>query len=306
MTDAPLVSIVIPAYNQAGYLAEAIDSALAQDYARVELIVLDDGSTDGTRALLERYAARCHVESHPNMGQAATVNKGWRMAKGEILAYLAADDTLAPQAASAAVAELRAHPECVLAYPDYDLIDPRSRFIRRVRTPEFERRSLAVDLVCAPGPGAFLRRDAYERAGPWNERLRQIPDFELWMRLAGEGPFRRIPRSLAAYRVHDASQSFASVSPERAAEPVEVVRAYFASGGAPRELRGAAHEALGNAQLLAARLHLRSGRYAEAVRLMWAALRQHPGNFRRLRTWHLIVNGLVNRLAHQALWTLRR
>jgi glycosyltransferase involved in cell wall biosynthesis len=306
MTETPLVSIVIPAYNQAAYLGEAIESVLAQDYPRVELIVLDDGSTDGTRGILQRYAGRFCFESHPNMGQAATLNKGWRMARGSVLSYLAADDRLAPRAASASVAVLLEHPDCVMTYVDYDLIDPASRFIRRVRTPDYDHRSLAVGLICAPGPGAFLRRSAFERAGPWNERLRQIPDFELWLRLAGEGCFRRISEALAAYRVHDASQSFAPVSAERAVEPVEVMREYFVLGRVPRELRDAQGEALSNAQVLAARLHLRSGRYADALRLLWAALRLHPGNFRRLRTWHLVANGLVNRFAHRALWVVRR
>jgi hypothetical protein len=240
------------------------------------------------------------------MGQAATINKGWRMAKGSILAYLAADDTLAPRAAGASVALLRERPELVMTYVDYNLIDPRSRFIRRVYTPEHDHRSMAVNLVCAPGPGAFLRRTAFERAGPWNERLRQIPDFEFLLRLAAEGRFCRIPEVLAAYRVHDDSQSFAPVSAERASEPIDVIREYFDLGRAPRELRDARDEAMGNAQVVAARLHLRSGRFAEALRLLWAALRLHPENFRRLRTYRLIANGLVNRIAHRALWVFRR
>src|SRR5262245_23993524 len=177
----PLVTIVIPAYNQAEYLPGAIDSVLAQDYPAVELIVLDDGSTDGTPALLQHYAGRCHLESHPNMGQAATLNKGWRMAKGAVLSYLAADDLLAPAAVSRSVAALSERPDAAMTYSDFQLIDPASRFIRRVRAPDYDYRSLAVDLVCAPGPGVFLRREAAEAAGIWNPALRQIPDFEYWL-----------------------------------------------------------------------------------------------------------------------------
>ena len=78
MHAAPLVSIVIPAYNHAGYLDEAIGSVLNQDYPRVELLVLNDGSTDGTPAVLEKYGRSFYWETQPNMGQAATLNKGWR------------------------------------------------------------------------------------------------------------------------------------------------------------------------------------------------------------------------------------
>ncbi|MGH8678564.1 MAG: glycosyltransferase family 2 protein, partial [Burkholderiales bacterium] len=72
----PLVSLVIPAYNHADYLAQAIESVLGQDYPQIELIVLDDGSTDSTRDVLAKYTGKFHWESHQNMGQANTLNKG--------------------------------------------------------------------------------------------------------------------------------------------------------------------------------------------------------------------------------------
>ena len=78
------VSIVIPAYNHARFLGQAIESVLAQTHPQVELIVLDDGSTDGTREVLAKYAGRFHCESQANMGQAATLNKGWAMARAMI------------------------------------------------------------------------------------------------------------------------------------------------------------------------------------------------------------------------------
>src|SRR5690349_6912099 len=96
--EQPLVSIVIPSYNHARYLAAAIESVLAQDHPRVELIVIDDGSTDGSAAVLEKYRGRFHWEVQRNQGQAATMNRGWRLSRGEILAYLSADDVLLPQA----------------------------------------------------------------------------------------------------------------------------------------------------------------------------------------------------------------
>jgi glycosyltransferase involved in cell wall biosynthesis len=92
MNNTPLVSIVVPAYNHADYLKECIESILAQDYPRVELIVLNDGSTDMTPAILLAYGDRFRWENQANMGQSATLNKGWAMASGDILAYLSADD----------------------------------------------------------------------------------------------------------------------------------------------------------------------------------------------------------------------
>jgi len=89
MNDAsPLVSIITPAYNQASYLDETIQGVLGQDYLRLEYIVLDDSSTDNTREVLEKYAGRIVWETHLNMGEARTVNKGWSMAQGEIMAVV--------------------------------------------------------------------------------------------------------------------------------------------------------------------------------------------------------------------------
>lgn len=149
----PLVSVVIPAYNLAGYLREAIESVLDQNYPNVELIVLDDGSTDHTREVLEKYTGRFHWETHPNMGQAATLNKGWRMSKGEILAYLSADDVLLPHAVATSVEYLLAKPDLVLTYCDFDLIDPSSKFIRRVTLSDFDYRKMVLRTIRPPGPG---------------------------------------------------------------------------------------------------------------------------------------------------------
>ena len=134
--DSPVVSIVIPAYNLARYLGETIESILNQDYPNIELIVLDDGSTDDTRRVLEKYAGRIYMESQLNMGQVNTLNKGWRMSKGDILGFISADDTLLPGAVGKAVACLAANSDAVLTYCDFNLIDANSRIIRRVTTPE--------------------------------------------------------------------------------------------------------------------------------------------------------------------------
>jgi len=244
------------------------------------------------------------LPSSGDVGAQYTPACGWAQAGGEMLAYLAADDYLLPGAVRQAVECLERHPDAVLCYCDFLVVGPASRVIRKVTAPEYDYRDMAVRFVCAPGPGAFLRRSAFERAGPWNERLRQVPDYELWLRLGAEGRFCRIPQVLAAYRAHDRSQSYAPVSPERAAEPLQVIEEYFRPGRAPRELLGARNEALSNAGILAARLHLRSGRIAAGLRLLWGALRLHPGNFLRPGTWWRIASGLAGPLAHRTLWRL--
>src|SRR3982751_4725798 len=205
MKSTPLVSIVVPAYNHAAYLKECIESILAQDYQQVELIVLNDGSTDTTPDILLAYGDRFRWENQTNIGQSATLNKGWAMANGDILAYLSADDKLRPEAVSEAVAALMARPEIVVTYSDFDLLDEHSRPVRTVATRNFDARDLVLDLVCQPGPGAFFRRGAFLRAGPWDSALRQNPDLDFWLRLSLVGNFLRIPKVLAGFRVHEGS-----------------------------------------------------------------------------------------------------
>src|ERR1700687_3132734 len=89
----PLVTVITPAYNQGIFLRDTIESVLAQDYPHIEYFVLDDGSTDETAKILEEYSGRIKWETHPNMGQTATINKGWRLTNGEIITWLNSDDT---------------------------------------------------------------------------------------------------------------------------------------------------------------------------------------------------------------------
>jgi len=303
---APKVSIVIPAYNHARYLDEAILSVLAQDYPNIELIVLDDGSTDTTAEVLKKYSGRFHWETQQNTGQAATLNRAWSMAKGEILGYLGADDALLPGCVSAAVELLRASPEIVLTYCDFKLIDPHSRVIRAVRSQEYDYLEMVVNLACAPGPGAFFRRAAFLRAGGWNPLLRQMPDYEYWLRLGLSGAFKRIPRPLATFRVHEGSATFAATPPEQAEEPVRILRSYFALAAVPASIRQHETQAISNALLVSAQLHLRAGRYRAASSCVRHAAGMYPRNLLQLRVVRQLANGLFNRVGHRLLWSLKR
>lgn len=289
----PLVSIVVPAYNHAGFLGQAIESVLAQTHPRVELIVLDDGSTDATATVLEKYAGRFHFESQSNIGQAATLNKGWAMAQGDVLGYLSADDFLHPEAVGAAVLALRESPRAVVAYPDFELVDEMSRTTGIVRAPEFAYRDMVLRMVCPPGPGAFFRRAAFASEKGWDERLRRIPDFEFWLRMGLHGDFVRIPRVLAYYRVHAGAQSFSPVDAMRADEYVRVIEGFFEGERLPADLVPHAAAAKANAELNAARLHLLSGRYRIAIERSFSAVRRAPGKLLEPGAWRLLLSGIL-------------
>jgi glycosyltransferase involved in cell wall biosynthesis len=290
------VSIVVPAYNHARFLEQAIESVLAQTHPAVELIVLDDGSTDGTREVLARYGDRFRWESQANIGQAATLNKGWAMASGDLLGYLSADDFLHPDAVKSAVECLDSHADAVLAYPDFAQVDDSSRTLRTIRTPEFSYEDMLLKGVCAPGPGAFFRRSAYARVGGWNAALRRIPDLEYWLRLGLAGPFQRIAQVLAYYRVHPGAQSFSAVHEAGAEEFVGVIGALLKQPSLPAPLRERSSEARANALLLAARLHLLSGRFAAGLARAAAALRTEPRAALWPRSYRVLASGLLWRL----------
>jgi glycosyltransferase involved in cell wall biosynthesis len=302
----PIVSIVVPAYNHAGYLKEAIDSVLAQDYPAIELIVLNDGSTDDTEGVLRSYpAGRFYWETHTNRGQAATLNKGWEMSRGTILSYLSADDVLHPRAVSRAVEHLERRPELVMTYCDFDLISPTSQPVRRVQAPDFHYREMVVHGVCQPGPGVFFRREAFMQAGPWSTSYRQMPDYEFWLRLGLVGPFYRIPEALAGFRVHPQSQTYAASSVKKSTEPVRIMATYFRRIDLPEEISRVKREAVSNAHFISAQLHWRSGRYAAGLKMARRALRLHPRSLVTPHTGRIVLSAVFSRVRHAVIKQLR-
>ena len=298
------VSIVIPAYNHADFLAQAIDSVLAQD-CPVEIIVLDDGSTDETRDVLARYDGRIYWETQPNMGQAASLNKGWNLARGDFLGYLSADDMLMPQAVSITIAALLAEPVAIAAYPDFNLIDPQGNVVRSVRAPDFSFRGALLGNECLPGPGALFRRDAYLKAGGWNPAFRQMPDYDFWLRLGFYGKFVHVREVLAGFRVHPGSQTYAAATPARSEEPVTIISAILKDPRLPEEADQLRNAALANAQLFSAQLHLRAGRFSAGWQHLRKAFTLHSCSVLSTRCVKILINALFNRIGHRLLWSLR-
>jgi glycosyltransferase involved in cell wall biosynthesis len=301
LEDGPLVSIVIPTYNRAAYLGEAIESVLAQDYAPIELIVIDDGSTDDTQAVLERYAGRCRCEVQENQGQSRTLNRGWQLARGEILGYLGDDDCLRPGAVAALVRALMADRDAVMAYGDYSLIDSASRIIRQIVFRPRPYVEMVRDLRVMPGPGALHRRAALMAAGPWDPEFRLTPDLDFYLRLGLLGRFVHIPGELAAFRIHERSATFRPADPQVVEEPWRVARRFFARGDLPPEIRAAERSASAYAALMLARGHMRAHRFGAAARSLRLAVRSE---WRVLYQWYgvrLMLSGVVNRAFYRTL-----
>lgn len=300
-----LVSLVIPAYNHADFLRDALNSVLAQDYPLIEIIVIDDGSTDNTTDVLMEFSEGVYWESQSNVGQSSTLTRGWSLATGEVLGYLSADDVLEPSAVRTAVEALSSMPEAVAIYGDFNLIDPQSRRIRTIKAPEFSYGKMLMQVSCPIGPGAFFRRSAYLKSGPWNAKYRQMPDYDFWLRLGLLGEIIHIPKVLAGFRVHEGSQTYSMTTPERAAEPVLIVSGVFDESAARNLDSGLKECALASANLVSAQLHLRAGRIYSAFLCIRQAFRYSVRTVLTWRTLRMLSNAAINRTAHRLVWKAR-
>jgi Glycosyl transferase family 2 len=208
--ETPPVSVVIATYNRPGWLRLAMDSVLGQDYPDLELLVMDDGSTGETAELLAEYGRRHPPERfrysrHENMGQARTLNRGYELARGDLLGYLPDDDLLAPGAVSKLVAALR-DPEVVCAYGGYRIIDPQGEVIDTVRPMEYSPVEAYRQMDTVIAPGGLVRREVMLANG-WDPSLHYMPDFILWLRVGLAGPVLRVSEPLSSWRRHEGGLS---------------------------------------------------------------------------------------------------
>ncbi|MCJ8502417.1 glycosyltransferase family 2 protein [Desulfatitalea alkaliphila] len=194
----PRISVVIPTFNRAGIVTRAINSVLSQTRPPLEVIVVDDGSTDGTAALLERYAGRIRVIRQPNRGVSAARNRGVAAAAGEWIALLDSDDAWQQEKLARQVDHLQRHPETVICQTEEIWIRNGVRV-----NPKQRHRKLAGMIfeqclpLCLISPSAvMLRRDLLTAAGGFDESLPACEDYDLWLRLTWQHPVHLIDEPL--------------------------------------------------------------------------------------------------------------
>ena len=268
--ELPLVTIITPAYNRAAYLKEVIASVLDQEYPRVEYIVLDDGSKDNTVEILKQHEGRIRWESHPNMGETRTVNKGFRMASGDIICVVNSDDPLLPGAISEIVKYMVAMPETIVAYPDWKMIDENGRTIRYMRTFDYNYIDMLRWHHCIPGPGSFFRREIAEKLHGRDSQFRYVGDFDFWLRAGLKGHFVRVPKILATFRMHSESASVKEHSEVMAEEHIRLVNSIYEMPDLPAEVLKVRKEAYSSAYYVAGvvcgnNVMVRGKYYARAV-----------------------------------------
>ena len=192
----------MPAYNVAWCIGRAVDSVLAQDFRACELIVVNDGSTDGTRALLEGYGAAITVINQENRGMSAARNTGIRRARGTYVAFLDADDWWLAGKLSRQVDLMHGRPEIGFSSTTVRVEDDDGRLLNLWRCPNGSTEILATlfaqNAAIAGGCSAVMaRRDLLDRVGLFDESLRGFEDPDLWMRLAAVSGYACIDETLA-------------------------------------------------------------------------------------------------------------
>jgi glycosyltransferase involved in cell wall biosynthesis len=283
MATSPRVTVIVPTFDRERYLAEAIQSVLGQAFTDFELLIVDDGSSDGTAALVRRFAdARIHYIHQDHRGISAALNTGLRAARGELVARLDSDDRWAPDLLSTLVPLLDRHAELGAAFGKGQIMDERGRPLGETRgfAPRFPGDSLRSllhdDFTC--NIALLARRACLEQAGPYDEGLVANEDWDMWLRVARRHPFAFVDRVLAWIRYHDhsmtalASPRFITVLETRTV-PLDKL---FRDDTLPATARAMRADAYANVYLFRGLRWLQARDYRQAAREFALALRTTP------------------------------
>lgn len=275
MTAEPLVSVITPSFNGAEFLRTALDSILSQDYPSLELIVMDGGSTDATLDILRSYGDRVQWRSEKDSGQSDALNKGFALAKGDLLTWLNADDYFVPGAVSRAVQVFAQNAGVALVYGRLRLVERDGTFRsydRLVREAPYEELLHWDNLVGQPG--VFFTREAWLACGPLSGVDHYAMDWDLWIKIAARFPIKYVDQDFAAFRIYPEAKS--------------------SSGGLPRleEIRLMLERNGSRAPHLYYKIglwHYNANHMQEARRYLFQALRRSPSPRIRRKTLQLIA-----------------
>lgn len=208
----PLVSIVTPSFNSGKFIEECIQSVLNQDYLYVEHIIQDGGSGDNTLKILKKYSNgkykdRVKWVSSPDKGQSDGLDKAIRLASGEVILVLNADDVLLPYACSWGVFNLNLNPNVAVVYGDEYIIDETGKIIHEFTGPRYDYEKLLCVEIVPAAQTAFIRRSYFEQVGLGaDSTLETCPDYEMWVRIGARFPMKYSPGFVCKYRWHTGSE----------------------------------------------------------------------------------------------------
>jgi glycosyltransferase involved in cell wall biosynthesis len=295
----PRVSVVIPAFNTASYIVQAVQSVLTQTYKDFEIIVVDDGSSDNTRDVMAPYQDRVRYVWQENQERAAARNHGLELAQGELIAFLDSDDVWMPDKLSRQVASLDEHADAVLATVVARNIGPDGQplkfwgaaYTAGVPAGQVQALHHGSEILFGSSliPSAVLvRRGALDGVGPFDTRAVPNEDWDMWIRLSGRGPFVHLPEVLCHYRSHGTPQELRRRTSDRVVDSIAYVIEKSSAADPERFPAALRDKALANMYAYSALASYEVSDVTRGHSLLERAVRLNPELGRRERiTWLL-------------------
>ncbi len=226
----PKVTIVTPSFNQGNFIEETILSVLNQDYPNIEYIVIDGASADNTLDILKKYDKKIIWKSEPDNGQTQAINKGFKMATGEILAWQNSDDTYLLETVSIIADFFLKNPDVGMVYGYFNYIDENGNFLFTKEIIDFNYRQFACGRFTPPQPTVFFRKSVLEEVGYLNEDLDYSMDTEFYCRIGKKFKIALIPKILGNFRIYPQSKSGQKASIRRWRKELLRIRRIYAPG----------------------------------------------------------------------------
>lgn len=284
--NPPLVSIITPSFNQAAFLEETLRSVITQDYPKVEYLVVDGGSTDGSVDVIKRHEKEISWWiSEKDKGQADAINKGFQRARGEIIGWLNSDDTYKSGILREVVDVFGSDPAIALVYGDVRAIDETGEVINHIRYGDWSLGDL-MEFNIIGQPAVFFRCEALQTAGFLDPHFHLLLDHHLWLRIAKQGKMVHISREWSSARFHREAKNIASAS-IFGEEAFRILAWMENTPALQEEFRKRRHRCEAGAHRINARYLLDGGQPAESLKAYWRSFAAYPPT--ALKEWHRIL-----------------
>ncbi len=278
--DTPLVSVIVPCYNGEKFIKEAIESALAQTYSDLEVIVVDDGSIDTSRTIIASFKdPRVRYHYKKNEGVSAARNLGIRLSRGAYIAFLDADDLWLPAKLSQQVREIERDSAIALVHCSSYIVNAGGETIGEVPAKggsDILRDLLLIGNVVGSPSGVLVKKSVLEAVGCFDESLSTAADWDLWIRIAQKFMIARIAEPLLKYRMHDHNMHKNISLQER--ETNTILGKFFSAGSLAGKYRAIRRRSISNAYLMLAKSHFKCRSYANSLKALAISLVHYPQN----------------------------
>ena len=283
MSEEIKVSVVIPTYNAARFVTQAIDSVLAQTFKSYEVLVVDDGSTDDTREVLTKYVAPVHYLPKQNGGVSSARNYGIERARGKYVAFLDADDLWMPEKLEKQIAVLESDENIGLVYAATEKVDENLQTVGFIEANAYddycEALLLNLNIVAGSCSSAIVRRDVVLKTDGFDAAFSTCADWEYWLRLSLLTTFAPVSEYLVKYRVVAGSMSSNPFVSKR--DTLGALEKFFSLPDVPEKYKRLKNKAVSNNLMVVAGEFLHNGKIVESLNCVRQSLQLYPRNITR-------------------------